>query len=112
LTPRRAACSRSGVQKLLAPGVLGLLAAGCFTTSGASSQAEPMVRIQASTDFDCPQSEIRIEKNWGGRFEAKGCGQHAVYNTGCDDGVHCIVQPEGKAVPWRDRPEPAPGNNP
>ena len=70
-----------------------------------------MVRLQASTDFDCPQSDIRIDKEWGGRFSARGCGQKATYNTGCDDGIHCIVQPEGKAVPWRDRPEPAPGTN-
>jgi hypothetical protein len=112
LTPRRVACSRRAVQKLFTPAVLGLLASGCFTTAGASSQATPMVRLQASNDFDCPESEIHIEKDWGGRFTAKGCGQKATYNTGCDDGIHCIVQPEGKAVPWRDRPEPAPGNNP
>jgi hypothetical protein len=99
------------VQKLLALPALTLLAAGCFTTAGASNQALPMVRLQASSDFDCPQSEIRIEKGWGGRFEAKGCGQRAVYNTGCDDGVNCVVQPEGKAVPWRDRPPQSPGTN-
>jgi hypothetical protein len=99
-----------GVQKLLPLAVFGLLAAGCFTTSGASSQALPMVRLQASSDFDCPQSEIHIDKEWGGRFSARGCGQKAVYNTGCD-AQQCVVQPEGKAVPWRDRPEPSPGTN-
>lgn len=99
------------MRSLLVPALFGLSAAGCFTTSGASNQALPMVRMQASNDFDCPQSQIRIEKGWGGRFEAKGCGQTAVYNTGCDDGIHCIVQPEGQAVPWRDRPPQAPGTN-
>ncbi|APR83582.1 Hypothetical protein A7982_08931 [Minicystis rosea] len=70
-----------------------------------------MVRVQASSDLDCPQNEIRIEKEWGGRFKAMGCGHKAFYNTGCD-GLRCSVAPEGQAVPWRDRgdPKPQPGD--
>lgn len=86
-----------------------LLAAlpGCFTTHGASSHAIPSVLVQASSDLDCPQREIRVTKEWGGRFEAIGCGHKALYNTACD-GLRCTVAPEGQAVPWRARPDPTP----
>jgi hypothetical protein len=91
----------------LVPAILGFLAAGCFTVNGASSNAMPAVKVQASTDLDCPQREIRVSKEWGGRFEVVGCGRRVVYNTACD-GLQCTAAPEGKAVPWRDRPPPAP----
>lgn len=84
---------------------LALTAVGCFAPSGASPNAIPMVRVQASGDLDCPQSEIRITQAWGGRFEAIGCGHKKVYNTACED-VRCSVAPEGEAVPWRARPDP------
>jgi hypothetical protein len=84
-----------------------LSALGCLTTSGASSHAIPAVRVQASTDLDCPQSEIHVSKDLGGRFEAIGCGHRIVYNTGCE-GLRCVVAPEGQAVPWRARPDPTP----
>jgi hypothetical protein len=87
--------------------ILALLAAGCFTVSGASSNARPAVMLQASTDLDCPQGDIRVVKEWGGRFEAVGCGHRAIYNTGCD-GLRCTAAPEGQVVPWADRPGPTP----
>lgn len=80
---------------------------GCFTTHGASSHAVPTVLVQASTDLDCPQREIRVSKAWGGRFEAIGCGHRVVYNTACD-GLRCTVAPSGEAVPWHARPDPTP----
>lgn len=79
----------------------------CFTTHGASSHAIPAVLIQASADLDCPQREIRVTKELGGRFAAIGCGHKAMYNTACD-GLRCVVAPEGQSVPWRDRPAPTP----
>jgi hypothetical protein len=87
--------------------IAAVLASGCFTVSGASSNAVPAVKLQASTDLDCPQKNIHVVKEWGGRFEVVGCGHRAVYNTGCD-GLRCTAAPLGKAVPWGDRPEPTP----
>ncbi len=92
---------------VLGVAILAQLAAGCFTVSGASSNARPAVLLQASTDLDCPQRDIRVTKEWGGRFETVGCGHKAVYNTGCD-GLHCTAAPEGQVVPWLDRPPPTP----
>jgi len=79
--------------------ILAPLAVGCFTVSGASSNARPAVLLQASNDLDCPQRDIRVIKEWGGRFETVGCGHRAVYNTGCD-GLHCTAAPEGQVVPF------------
>jgi hypothetical protein len=83
------------------------LVAGCFTVSGASSNAIPAVRVQASNDLDCPQSSLRVVKEWGGRFEVVGCGRRAVYNTGCD-GLRCTAAPEGQTIPDFARPDPTP----
>jgi hypothetical protein len=85
--------------------VIGLLAAGCFTTSGASSNAIPMVRLHAEADLSCPGNEIRITQMLGGRFEAVGCGHRAEYLTACE-GLQCVVEDPGKSVPWRARPDP------
>lgn len=79
--------------------------AGCLGTSGASSNAFPVVRVQASSDLDCPQRDIRLIQEFGGRVVAIGCGHKATYNTGCE-GLRCVVAPEGQTVPWRDRPDP------
>jgi hypothetical protein len=93
-----------------AAAILALLASGacgCFTVNGASGNALPAVKLQASNDLDCPQKSIRVVKEWGGRFEVVGCGHRAVYNTGCD-GLRCTAAPLGQVVPWGDRPEPTP----
>lgn len=87
---------------------LALLASGCFTVNGASSNAIPAVKVQASSDLDCPQKGIKVVKEWGGRFEVIGCGRRAVYNTACD-GLRCTAAPLGQTVPWGARPEPTPG---
>jgi hypothetical protein len=86
---------------------------GCFAPAGASNNAIPIVRVQAASDLDCPQSEIRVTQMFmrGGQFEAIGCGHKAVYNAECE-GLRCSVAPEGQEVPWRARPDPVPGNNP
>jgi hypothetical protein len=86
---------------------LGLLAAGCFTTSGASANAIPGVRLRAEKDFDCAQEAIRITQQLGGRFEAIGCGHRATYITACE-GLQCTVEEQGQSIPWRARPEPTP----
>ena len=83
------------------------LVAGCFTVSGASSNAIPAVKVQASSDFDCPQKALHVVKEWGGRFEVVGCGHRAVYNTGCN-GLSCTAAPEGQTVPDFARPDPTP----
>ena len=83
------------------------LVAGCFTVSGASSNAIPAVKVQASNDLDCPQSSLHVVKEWGGRFEVVGCGHRAVYNTGCD-GLRCTAAPEEQTIPDFARPDPTP----
>ncbi len=80
---------------------------GCLALNGASNNALPAVKVQASTDLDCPQREIRVEKEWGGKFEVVGCGHKAVYDTACD-GLHCTAAPLGQVVPWASRPDPTP----
>jgi hypothetical protein len=84
---------------------LGLFLPACFTTSGASANAIPGVRVQAEHDFDCAQEQIRITQQLGGRFEAVGCGHRATYLTACE-GLHCTVEEQGKSIPWRARPDP------
>ena len=85
--------------------LLVLLGSGCLTVSGASSNAIPLVRLQAETDLACPAKEIRITQLLGGKFEAIGCGHRAEYLTACE-GLRCVVEDQGKAVPWRARPDP------
>jgi hypothetical protein len=80
---------------------------GCLTVSGGSSNAIPAVRVQASTDLDCPQKDIRILQKLGGQFLAIGCARKALYSTGCD-GLRCTVAPAGQIVPYHDRPDPTP----
>jgi hypothetical protein len=79
-----------------------LVLLGCATTRNA---AEPLVRVHASKDLDCPQDDIRLEKEWGERYKAVGCGRKAYYRTACDT-LQCVVHGEGEPmVPWRDRPQ-------
>jgi hypothetical protein len=96
---------------LLALAAASLAAAGCFTTSGASKHALPSVKVQASSDLDCPQEQLRVVQGLGGRFEAVGCGQKKQYNTACD-GLRCVVAPEGQSLPWKARPDPSDPTNP
>ena len=85
--------------------VICLSASACFTTSGASGNAIPRVRLQAEHDFDCAQDQIQVEQRLGGRFEAFGCGHRATYLTACE-GLQCTVEEQGKSIPWRARPDP------
>ncbi len=87
--------------------LLSVLTTSCWTVSGASSNAIPAVKVQASTDFDCPQNQIRVVKEWGGQFDVIGCGQKATYNTACD-GIRCTAAPRGQVVPDFSRPPPTP----
>lgn len=86
-------------------GAVALLAcSGCgIGYAFGTGQAKPLVTQHAETDLDCPASELRVEEGWGGRWEAYGCGRHAVYNAKCN-GVKCDVQSGDAAVPWADRP--------
>ena len=83
-----------------------LFLSSCFTVSGASPNAIPLVRVHAASDLDCPQSDIQVIQRYGGRFQAIGCGHQIVYNTACD-GLSCVVAPPGQALPWRSRPDPS-----
>jgi hypothetical protein len=113
----RASLSCRGVGlRLAAVLVLAPLASGCFTVAGASSGAIPAVRLQASTDLDCPQSQVVVTKDLTGHFQAAGCGHKASYNALCNavgsptmwqaDGYRCVAAPEGQVVPWAARPDP------
>jgi hypothetical protein len=66
-----------------------------------------MVRVRAETDLDCPGDQIHITQQLGGRFEAVGCGHRAEYLTACE-GLRCVVEEPGKAVPWRAHPDQTP----
>jgi hypothetical protein len=95
-----------------------LVAAGCFAVEGASSSAIPAVRLQASTDLDCPQSGILVTKDLAGNFQAVGCGHKATYSALCNvtgsvtmgqpDAYRCVAAPKGQVVPWAARPDPSP----
>lgn len=87
---------------VLALGALACMGCGIGYAFG-TGQAKPLVTQHAETDLDCPASELRVEEGWGGRWEAYGCGRHAVYNAKCN-GVKCDVQSGDAAVPWADRP--------
>ena len=64
------------------------------------------MRAHAAYDLDCPDAEVRVQEELGGRFKAIGCGRKALYLAACD-GLQCEVQPDnGGAMPWRDRPDP------
>jgi hypothetical protein len=86
---------------------LALLAAGCAAMG--HDAAVPLVRERAITDLDCSDKEIRISEEMGGRYKAVGCGRKARYRTACV-ALTCEVHPDdGAPIPWRDRPEPTPG---
>lgn len=79
------------------------LLGGCLLTQ---QPAEPLVRVHATKDLDCPNSDIRVKEEWGGKYKAVGCGRKAYYRTACD-GLQCVVHGEGEEfVPWKDRPDP------
>jgi hypothetical protein len=80
-----------------------LVLSACYPTRGA---AEPLVRVHAASDLDCPDRDIRLSEEWGGHYKAVGCGRKAYYRTACD-GLSCVVQPDSSpSIPWKDRPDP------
>jgi hypothetical protein len=85
-----------------------LFVAGCTVTQAmGGGAAEPLVRHHAEIDLDCPNDEIRVEEELGGRYKAVGCGRKAVYQTACE-ALACEVRPESDpAIPWKDRPDPS-----
>lgn len=81
---------------------LALVLLGCVNQSDAS----PMVRTQAQSDFACPSKQILVKKLIGGRYRASGCGKSALYYGVCE-GLRCGVSVESESPqPWRDRPDP------
>jgi hypothetical protein len=82
--------------------------AACTNTismSGANA-AIPQVRVHAEDELDCPQADIRIEEQPGGRFLAVGCGKKAVYQAQCV-GLNCRVRgPNDPPISFRDFPDP------
>ncbi|HVY49691.1 MAG TPA: hypothetical protein VHB21_27545 [Minicystis sp.] len=75
-----------------------------ISTSGVRA-AIPEVRVVAEKDLDCPQSELRITEELGGRLFVVGCGRKATYKAQCD-GLSCVVRGENESIPFHDRPEP------
>ncbi|WP_242515597.1 hypothetical protein [Sorangium cellulosum] len=93
------------LRSLLAALVALALSPAC-TVGNVPSNALPMVRSRATSDLECADSEVQVEEQLGGRFQAIGCGRKAYYRAACE-GLRCVVHDEGEAiVPWRDRPEP------
>ena len=83
--------------------ILSALLSGCLLTQ---QPAAPLVRVHAAKDLNCPDEDIRVVEEWGGKYKAVGCGRKAYYRTACD-GLQCVVHGEGDAfVPWHDRPDP------
>lgn len=80
------------------------LAACTVNSRGA---AEPMVRLRAEKDLECPQSEIALETlEIGNRYKATGCARTKIYRTACR-GLECTVSGDDEApIPWADRPAP------
>lgn len=78
---------------------------GC--TINSRGAAEPMVRMRASTDLDCPQKDIALETmEIGNRYKALGCGKAKIYRTACE-GLQCTVAGDDEpSIPWHDRPAP------
>jgi len=90
--------------------LLVLLLFGCIEGVNGYGAAAPQVRVQAAKDLDCPDNEIRLEEELGGRFKAIGCGRKAYYRSACE-ALRCTVQgEEGGQIPWRDRPDPNPND--
>ncbi|WP_437779250.1 hypothetical protein [Sorangium sp. So ce1097] len=90
----------------LAALVVGALSPAC-TVANVPANAMPMVRSRATSDLDCPDKDVRVEEQLGGRYKAVGCGRKAYYQAACE-ALRCVVHGEGDAmVPWRDRPDPA-----
>lgn len=80
------------------------LGAGCAVAT--HKAAIPEVRLLAERDLDCAPDDIRIEEEWGGRFEATGCGRKAQYDARCDGGRCVVTEATGPRPGWRDRPDP------
>ena len=84
------------------------LLASCTNTismSGAKA-AIPEARVVAEKDLDCPQQQIHIEEQLGGRLLASGCGRKALYHAQCV-ALQCTVRSEDdRSIPFRDRPDP------
>lgn len=95
-------------------GILAVVAAAAGSVGGSGcavashKQAIPEVRLLAERDLDCAPDEIRIEEEWGGRFEAIGCGRKAQYDARCDGGRCAVTEATGPRPGWRDRPDPGP----
>ncbi len=92
--------------------VLALAAIGSGCVEGAldgingRGAATPQIRSRASSDLDCPDTEIRVIEEFGGRYKAVGCGRKAYYQAACD-GLRCAVESgDGPMIPSRDRPDP------
>jgi hypothetical protein len=87
--------------------VFSLALASCGTgyPLGAAN-ARPLVLHEAEIDLDCPAEDIRVDEEWGGAYEAVGCGRKAKYKANCY-GVSCVVHKDDQVpVPFRDRPSP------
>ncbi|MBI4952198.1 MAG: hypothetical protein HY908_09200 [Myxococcales bacterium] len=90
----------------LAAALLGALGVGCGAGFALQGNAAELVRIRAPKDLSCPDKDVTVTPEWGGKYTAIGCGRTASYHSMCQ-GLHCKVGLEGEEPqPWRDRPTP------
>ena len=88
---------------MLRLGLLSIALVGCAVMR---DDARAQVLVRAEKDLICPQDRIDLEKQWGGKYVARGCGRKTTYDTICE-GVQCDVSKEGEEAPaWRGRPDP------
>jgi hypothetical protein len=91
---------------VLAASALAIVACTNTVSMSGANAAIPQVRVHAEDELDCPQANIVIEEQPGGRFLAVGCGKKALYQAQCV-GLTCRVRgPNDPPIPFRDFPDP------
>lgn len=94
---------RSGVVLALAGAATGCL--GADFSGNVMNAATPYVLSRATRDLACPSKQIRVFREFGGRYVATGCGRTAAYDTVCEQ-LQCDVARAGeRPAGWRDRPD-------
>ena len=61
---------------------------------GCMADASPMVRVQAASDFVCPEQQVQVTHTSGQTYEAYGCGKRRRYFATCQ-GTQCLVTRDG-----------------
>ncbi len=69
----------------------------CASVACASVDATPMVRARAADDLTCPESTLRVRRDYSGTYTALGCGKRATYRSVCE-GTRCALAREGESL--------------